>query len=121
MKAFEGVITANKMQKTVVVEVSRRLEHPLYKKILRRSKKYKADTGSFEVAFGDKVKIAQTRPLSKGKYFKVVEIIGKGSVIAIPEIIVEAKKENVAEKTGSPVKKVRRVKKTEVQVEENKK
>ena len=75
MKTFEGKIVSLKMNKTAVVEVVRRTPHPLYKKLLRRSKKYKADTAGLELVLGQKVKIAETKPMSKGKFFKVVEVI----------------------------------------------
>ena len=75
MKTFEGKIVSLKMNKTAVVEVVRRTPHPLYKKLLRRSKKYKADTAGLELVLGQKVKIAETKPMSKGKFFKVLEVI----------------------------------------------
>ncbi|HUD04493.1 MAG TPA: 30S ribosomal protein S17 [Patescibacteria group bacterium] len=75
MKIFEGKIVSLKMNKTAVVEIVRRTPHPLYKKLLRRSKKYKADTAGLELVLGQKVKIAETKPMSKGKFFKVLEVI----------------------------------------------
>ena len=75
-KTFEGVVVSDKMQKTVVVLVERRQRHPLYKKVIKRWKKFYAhdEKGAKE---GDRVKIVETRPLSKLKRFKVVEIIEK--------------------------------------------
>ena len=75
MKALEGKIVSLKMNKTAVVEIVRRTPHPLYKKLLRRSKRYKADTGDLTLTLGQKVKIAETKPISKGKFFKVMEVI----------------------------------------------
>lgn len=75
MKTFEGKIVSLKMNKTAVVEIVRRTAHPVYKKLLRRSKKYKADTAGLELVLGQKVKIAETKPMSKGKFFKVVEVV----------------------------------------------
>ncbi len=75
MKTFEGKIVSVKMNKTVVVEIVRRTPHPLYKKLLRRSKNYKADTAGLELIVGQKVKIAETKPMAKGKFFKVLEVI----------------------------------------------
>ena len=72
-KIFEGKIVSLKMQKTAVVEVERTLTHPVYKKVLRRSKKYKADTGDLVLNLGDKVKIIETRPTSKNKFFKIMQ------------------------------------------------
>ena len=75
MKIFEGKIVSLKMNKTAVVEIVRRTPHPLYKKLLRRSKKYKADTAGLELVLGQKVKIAETKPMSKGNFFKVMEVV----------------------------------------------
>lgn len=77
MKTLEGIVISNLMQKTVIVEVSRVSRHKLYKKIIKRSKKYKVDTSNFEAKLGDKVKISETKPISKEKNFKVTEIIKK--------------------------------------------
>ena len=75
MKKFDGVIISLKMQKTAVVKVPRRFVHPLYKKILKKSKKIKADTAGISLKVGDKVRIGETRPMSKEKNFKVLEIL----------------------------------------------
>jgi small subunit ribosomal protein S17 len=75
MKAFEGKIVSLKMNKTAVVEIVRRTPHPLYKKLLRRSKRYKVDTAGLELSLGQKVKIVETKPMAKGKFFKVMEAI----------------------------------------------
>lgn len=75
MKIFEGIVVSGGKNKTVVVEVSRRTPHPLYGKLMRRSKKLKTDTGDFEVVIGNKVKIGETKPMSKSKYFKILEIV----------------------------------------------
>ncbi len=74
-KTFEGIVVSAKMQNTVVVEVFRKKPHPLYKRLLKRSTKFKADTAGQSVAAGDKVKIIETRPISKGKHFKIMEVI----------------------------------------------
>lgn len=75
METLEGVVVSVKMLKTAVVEVARKTAHPLYKKLLKRSKKYKVDTTGFEVAVGDRVRISKTRPISKEKHFKIIEKI----------------------------------------------
>lgn len=75
MKIFEGVVVSTKMQKTVVVEVSFKKPHPLYKKLLKRRKRYKVDTNNFKVNVLDRVKIIKTRPISKEKHFKIMEVI----------------------------------------------
>ena len=73
MKVIVGKVVSTKMKKTVVVEVETAKPHPLYKKIVKKRKKFKAHNESFDLKVGDKVKIVQTRPLSKEKHFKVVE------------------------------------------------
>ncbi len=94
MKIFEGIVVSGGKNNTVVVEVSRRTPHPLYGKLMRLSKKLKADTGSFEVLIGNKVKIVETRPMSKDKYFKIMEIVPE---IHVKKTVkkVEAPKEEV--------------------------
>jgi small subunit ribosomal protein S17 len=74
-KTFNGKIVSLKMQKTAVVEVSRKSAHPLYKKLMRLSKKYKVDTGELQLNIGDMVKIGEIAPISKDKKFKVLEVL----------------------------------------------
>lgn len=74
-KTFEGEILSLKMQNTAVVRITRRKLHPLYKRLLKRSKKYKADISGLSLNVGDRVRISETRPISKEKYFKVTEVI----------------------------------------------
>ena len=75
MKVFEGTVISDKMQDTVIVEVIRRIPHPLYKKLLKRSKKYKVDTKVKKAAVGQRVKIIETKPLSAHKHFKIQEVL----------------------------------------------
>ena len=70
-----GIVVSDKMQKTVVVLVERTIRHPLYKKIIRRSKTFKAHDDGDRCKVGDKVRIEETRPLSKDKNWRVVEIL----------------------------------------------
>ncbi len=72
-----GIVTSDKMDKTIVVAVSERISHPLYKKIVNRTKKFKAHDENNSCGIGDKVRIAETRPLSKDKCWRLVEIIEK--------------------------------------------
>lgn len=74
-KTFEGKIVSLKMQGTAVVEVVRIAPHKLYKKMLKRSKRYKANVGDLKLNLGDKVRIAEIRPLSKDKKFKILEVV----------------------------------------------
>lgn len=72
-KTLIGEVVSTKMQKTVVVRIERKFRHPLYKKVIIRHKKYKAHNENLELTVGDKVKIEETRPISKDKHFKIVE------------------------------------------------
>lgn len=75
MKVFDGIVVENKMKKTILVEVVHQTVHPLYKKPMKSSKKYKVDTGRFEkVMVGDMVTIGDTRPMSKDKHFRLLSI-----------------------------------------------
>ena len=72
-----GMVVSDKMDKTIVVAISERVKHPLYKKIVSRTKKFKAHDEHNECGIGDKVLIAETRPLTKDKCWRLVEIIEK--------------------------------------------
>ncbi len=72
-----GIVVSNKMQKSITVKIERSLEHPLYGKYMKRSKKLVAHDEKNESGIGDKVRIAETRPLSKTKRWRLVEIIEK--------------------------------------------
>lgn len=78
-KTFDGIVVSTKMKKTVVVSVTRGVPHPLYKKILKRDNKIKADVSSFSPNVGDRVLIEEVKPISKSKHFKVKEIIKNDS------------------------------------------
>ncbi|MDO5014750.1 MAG: 30S ribosomal protein S17 [Clostridia bacterium] len=72
-----GVVSSDKMDKTVVVSVKDRVTHPLYKKIVNRTVKVKAHDEKNECRIGDRVLIMETRPLSKDKRWRIVKIIEK--------------------------------------------
>ena len=72
-----GKVVSDKMDKTVVVAINERVKHPLYKKIVSRTKKLKAHDENNECGIGDKVLVTETRPLSKEKCWRVAEIIEK--------------------------------------------
>ncbi|MFW5999132.1 MAG: 30S ribosomal protein S17 [Halanaerobiaceae bacterium] len=72
-----GFVVSNKMDKTVTVEVERKTQHPLYKRVVTKTKKFKAHDENNQCSEGDKVKITETRPLSKTKRWRVSEIIRK--------------------------------------------
>lgn len=80
-KVRTGEVVRDRMDKTVVVEIERRVPHPLYKKTIRKAKKVKVHDEKNECEVGDKVKIEETRPLSKEKRWRVVEILNKGKKI----------------------------------------
>ncbi len=79
-KTREGLVVSDRMDKTVVVAVETRGVHPLYKKGIRVIKKYKAHDVNNACKIGDKVKIIETRPLSKEKRWRVTEITSKKEV-----------------------------------------
>ena len=72
-----GTVVSDKMDKTVVVAIQDNVKHPLYKKIIKRTVKFKAHDEENACGVGDKVKIMETRPLSKDKRWRVTEIIEK--------------------------------------------
>jgi small subunit ribosomal protein S17 len=74
-KVRVGLVVSDKMQKTVVVQIDRRVPHPVYGKMVTRSKKFKAHDEENTCKVGDTVRIQETRPLSKDKRWRVVEII----------------------------------------------
>ena len=80
-----GIVVSDAMNKTVVVQAERRIAHPVYGKIMRRSKKYCAHDEKNEAKKGDKVVISETRPLSKTKRWRLVEISIRASGNEVPK------------------------------------
>ncbi|MFC4335741.1 30S ribosomal protein S17 [Salininema proteolyticum] len=76
-KVLEGIVVGDKMDKTAVIEVEDRKKHALYGKVLRTTKKYKAHDENNQCGIGDRVSIMETRPLSKSKRWRLVEILEK--------------------------------------------
>ncbi|NLB51749.1 MAG: 30S ribosomal protein S17 [Syntrophomonadaceae bacterium] len=76
-----GTVTSDKMDKTITVSVETVKQHPLYKKTIKTSKKYKTHDENNQAKEGDMVKIMETRPLSKDKRFKLVEIVRKAKTL----------------------------------------
>ena len=72
-----GVVVSNKMQKTITVAIERKVPHPIYKKYFKKTTKLMAHDEKKECSLGDKVKIMETRPLSKNKRWRLVEIVEK--------------------------------------------
>lgn len=78
-KVMRGIVTSNKMQKTVVVQVDRKVRHPMYEKFVSRRTKLYAHDENGEAGIGDVVELAQTRPISKLKSWRVVRIVQKAA------------------------------------------
>ncbi|MBE6680695.1 MAG: 30S ribosomal protein S17 [Clostridia bacterium] len=76
-KTRVGIVSSNKMDKTIVVSILDSVKHPLYKKVIKRTVKFKAHDELNECNIGDKVEIMETRPLSKDKRWRLVRIIEK--------------------------------------------
>ena len=76
-KTRVGLVTSDKMDKTIVVSIVDNVKHPLYGKIVKRTYKLKAHDENNECKIGDRVRVMETRPLSKGKRWRLVEIIEK--------------------------------------------
>jgi len=76
-KIREGKVVSDRMDKTVVVEVNRLVRHPLYKKVIRRTSSCKVHDAQNECGIGDRVRIMETRPLSKTKRWRLVSILEK--------------------------------------------
>lgn len=76
-KTRVGIVSSNKMDKTIVVSILDSVKHPLYKKVIKRTVKFKAHDVNNECNIGDKVEIMETRPLSRDKRWRLVRIIEK--------------------------------------------
>ena len=109
-KSKIGLVSSNKMDKTLVVLVESHRNHPLYKKTIKKVKRYKVHDENNECKIGDTVKIVETRPLSKEKRWRVSEIIIKAAAIdvkpdeiATPSVLTETKTEITDTKTETAV------------------
>lgn len=78
-RTFDGVVVSLKMQNTAIISVTRRFSHPLYKKLIKKDNKINADISTFSPIVGDRVKIIETKPISKTKHFKIMEVIKNGT------------------------------------------
>jgi small subunit ribosomal protein S17 len=70
-----GVVTSDKMQQTITVSVTRRVPHPKFRKIIKRTSKFYAHDENGEAKIGDKVRIAEMRPMSKNKRWRLIEVV----------------------------------------------
>ena len=75
-----GVVVSNKMNQTAVVEITRRVKHPIYKKYIKRSKKFHVHDANNELNIGDRVQIEETRPLSKTKRWRLKSVVARAPV-----------------------------------------
>ena len=82
-KVRRGYVVSDKMDKTVVVSVERLRRHPIYKRVVRLSTKFKAHDGDNSARVGDTVRIEESRPLSREKRWTVVEIVARGSHVEL--------------------------------------
>ena len=78
-KVRDGIVTSNKMQKTIVVRVERLVRHPKYGRVMKQASTFKAHDETNSAAIGDLVRIMETRPLSKDKRWRLVEILKRAS------------------------------------------
>lgn len=83
MKSITGTVVSDKMQKSIVVEVVTRWQHPLYKKVVKRSKKYIVHDEKEKAKVGDKVSISGNRPISRRKRWVLEKIIDKGTKVKL--------------------------------------
>jgi len=80
-KTLQGVVTSNKMQKSITVMIERRVKHPLYGKIIKRSTKLSVHDEANECGIGDTVLIEQCAPVSKNKSWKLVSVVEKSTAV----------------------------------------
>jgi len=80
-RALRGVVTSDKMDKTIVVEIKEKKAHPLYKKQVKFSRKFKVHDENNEAHVGDTVDIIETRALSKDKHFRLVKVVEKAVIL----------------------------------------
>jgi small subunit ribosomal protein S17 len=81
MKTLTGIILTIGKSQTATVDVVTKTPHKLYGKLMKKNKKYKVDTNNVQISVGNQVKIVETRPISKDKHFKIVEILVKNKEV----------------------------------------
>ena len=96
-KVREGKVVSAKMDKTIVVQISRRISHPLYKKIITQYNKFIAHDEGNEAHEGDIVRIMETRPLSKTKRWRLVEVVKKGELALTASEAAKSSSDNTKE------------------------
>ena len=109
-RILTGTVVSDKGDKTVVVNVERKVKHPLYGKIMRRTKKYHAHDENNEIKTGETVRIEETRPISKLKTWKVLERVGAAAGLATPTVKELTKNDPADDKIKAPEKPVEETK-----------
>lgn len=99
-KVRDGTVVSDKMQKTIVVAVQSNIRHPLYKKTIRRSKKYMVHDEFEQAKMGDSVRIAEAAPTSKRKRWTLVQVLTR---VELPEIAPEAIDSTLVEELAAPI------------------
>jgi len=102
VKTRIGRVVSSKMQKTVVVAVEVRKRVPIYNKMVRATRKYKAHDEQDTCETGDLVKIAETRPLSREKRWRVMEVLARGVVVSLPQEVAVAGEVRPEKKEAPP-------------------
>ena len=102
-KTLVGVVVSNKMEKTAVVAVERRVRHPLYRKIIRRTTRYKAHDATNAAVLGDIVRLEETRPLSKEKRWRIAQTLTHGNVADLAPREIGAPEEEPVVAAAPPV------------------
>ncbi|QJB69220.1 30S ribosomal protein S17 [Parasphingorhabdus halotolerans] len=117
-RILTGTVVSDKGDKTVVVNVERKVKHPLYGKIMRRTKKYHAHDENNEIKTGETVRIEETRPISKLKTWKVLERVGAAAGLATPTVKELTKNDPADDKIKAPEKPAAEPKAEEAAAEE---
>ena len=99
-KVLTGVVVSDKMQKTVTVLVERQFPHPLYGKVIKRSKKYLAHDPEEKYKLGDVVEIIESRPISKRKRFRVLRLVESGRMDLVEKYIIRRQNYESLSKRG---------------------
>ena len=99
-KVRVGIVTSNKMQKTIVVRVTRLVRHPVYQRVLKQTSSFKVHDETNQAAIGDRVKIMETRPISRDKRWRLVDILQRAS--SAPPVPEEAAVESATKSPSAP-------------------
>ena len=99
-KVITGVVVSDKMQKTVTVLVERQFPHPLYGKVIKRSKKYMAHDPEEKYKLGDVVEIIESRPISKRKRFRVLRLVESGRMDLVEKYLIRRQNYESLSKRG---------------------